>query len=92
MLGGAAVITVGFAMMPGETQAVPLALDKVGPVEIDDLDEEAELIQVGWPGRWRRQRRRWYRRRWRRRRRRWRRRRRVCWWRGRRRVCAWRWY
>jgi hypothetical protein len=67
ILSGAAVVTVGFAIMPDEAEAVPLAMDKTGAAEID-LVENAQVVVV----RPRRRRRRvcW-----------WRRGRRVCAWR-----------
>ena len=68
ILGGAAVVAAGFDILPDDAEAVPLAMDKTGAAEIDDLVENAQVVVV----RPRRRRRRvcW-----------WRGRRRVCAWR-----------
>ena len=81
MLFGAAFVTAGGVAItsPELAKALPLAADKKGPIEADDLVEEqgdVELVQYYW----RRRRRRW-----------WRRRRRRCWWRRGRLVCVRRW-
>jgi|EndMetStandDraft_5_1072996.scaffolds.fasta_scaffold239731_2 hypothetical protein len=89
--GGAAITT------PELARAVPLAADKAGPAEVDDvlnkeaapdnddiveIDDLSELPEHAQQAQyWRRRRRRW-----------WRRRRRVrCFWRRGRRVCVRRW-
>ena len=86
VLLGAAFITAGGVAVtsaPDLAEAVPLAADKTGPVETDDLFEDQERVQLAQYY-WRRRRRRWWW--WHRRRRRW-----ACWWRRGRRVCARRW-
>lgn len=52
VLSGAAVVAAGFALLPEDAEAVPLATAKVGPGEIDDLVEKAQVVVV--PGRRRR--------------------------------------
>jgi hypothetical protein len=46
IFSGAAVVTVGFAIMPDEAKAVPLAMDKAGAAESDDLVENAQAVVV----------------------------------------------
>jgi hypothetical protein len=46
ILSGAAVAAVGFTLMPDEAEAVPLAMDKTGPAEVDDLVEKAQVVVV----------------------------------------------
>lgn len=42
----AAAVTFGSAIMPDEAEAVPLAKDKVGAAEIDDLVDNAQEVVV----------------------------------------------
>jgi hypothetical protein len=42
----AAAVTFGSAIMPDEAEAVPLAMDKAGAAEIDDLVEKAQGVVV----------------------------------------------
>lgn len=84
MLFGAAFVTAGGVAVttPDLAGAIPLAADKTGPLETDDLFEDQDRVERVQYWYWRRRRRR-RRRRWRRR---W-----VCWWRRGRRVCVRRW-
>jgi hypothetical protein len=92
MLFSAAFVTTGGVAItsPEVAKAIPLAADKKGPIETDDLVQhqrpietddlveeqgDVELVQYYW----RRRRRRWWRRR------------RRCWWRRGRLVCVRRW-
>ena len=71
--------TIALAIAPEAANAVPLAASKAGPMKVEQLVEEAQVVIVN-PGHHRR-----HHRRHRRRNRRW-----VCWWHRGRRVCGWR--
>jgi hypothetical protein len=56
LASGAAAVSIGSTILPDEAEAVPLAVDKAGAAEIDDLVEKAQVVVVG-PRRRRRRRR-----------------------------------
>ena len=76
LLCGAVAAGLGASLLPGPTEAVPLAMKKDPGGKLDDFRHETQAV-VGRPPsrRWRRHRGR---------------RRRVCWWHHGRRVCRWR--
>jgi hypothetical protein len=93
-LGGAAIASVGLALMPNVAESMPLSIGTAGVVvkTEDDLVEKAQWRRAGWHrGGWGWHRAGWRRGGWAWRRGGWGHRRWVCRWRRGRRVCGWRW-
>ena len=83
LLCGVVATGLGVGLLPGLTEAMPLAMQKDPGKKSGDFKQEAQAVATRPPPRPVRPPRRphhWHRRR----------RRRVCWWHRGRRVCAWR--